>query len=72
MANVRFVEVAQCIESLLHDHGRLGLRQELLLGDVIEQLTSLTDPIIINIFNSFVLTALFRKKLLGPDWSALD
>jgi hypothetical protein len=35
------MEVAQRIEGLLHDHGGLGLCEELLLCNVIEELASL-------------------------------
>lgn len=44
MANVRLVEVAKCIEGLLHDHGCLRLSEELLLGNMVKELTTLADP----------------------------
>jgi len=41
MTDARLVEVAESVEGLLHDHGGLGLGQELLLCDVIEELAAL-------------------------------
>jgi hypothetical protein len=46
MAYVRFVEIAQSIEGLFHDHGCLSFAQILLLCDVIEELPSLANPVI--------------------------
>ena len=42
MADIGPMKVAQRVKRLPHDHSRLRLRQKLLLGNVIEELSALT------------------------------
>ena len=45
MTDMRLVQIAERVEWLFHDWRSLSLRQKLLLSDVIEQLTTLADPV---------------------------
>ena len=43
------MKVAQRIKSLFHDHGSLGLSEELLLSNMIEKFASLAEPKLSNV-----------------------